>query len=318
MGFISKHKKAFIIGVIVLIIVSLVISTSIMSKINSQESIISAKIENNQQLEYDEVRDDSSRGVRGSGSLSLMSFGSGESIQDEYETSSSSNSEDLRKIKKTVNSVIIIPKSEIHAKFDELNNFISTNNGYITSLKENKQTIQEKEYVDMDFSFRIPVDKFDFTVSFLRSIGKVNSLNIVSQDLTESYTDTESWVESTAKEKARIEQLLSKAETLEEILIIEDKLSALQRSIDNYQKRLLNIDRETDYSLFSVSLREEREIGDVIVDVKKEVTPFGEFLKVLAKSFSFLLLFVAVLIGFLVPLIILGFIVLFVVRKVKR
>lgn len=107
-------------------------------------------------------------------------------------------------------------------------------------------------------SVRIPEDKLDI---FLNSIGdrdggkiKYQSENI--EDITIQYSDTEAHLESIRIEQQRLQELMAKAETVDEIISIEDRLSYLRYEIESYERQIRDYDSRVNYASVWIELSE--------------------------------------------------------------
>lgn len=242
-------------------------------------------------------------GMRGAGigNVALQSAG------DE----NSANAVSDRKIRRTAYATIQISKDNVYPALTSLQSFITQQNGFVLSSNEYKQRINGEDYLTIDTGFRIPVEKYEESISFLRTLGTVQSLSSNAQDITQQYQDIEAYIKSYEKEKERIEILLQRANNISDIIVIEEKLTQIQRAIDNYKRQLINMDRETDYSFVQVSLQEERDISEV----KRYISPFSDFLRLFSQSFDAFLKFFVIILGFVLPI---GVIVFFIVWSILK
>ena len=105
-------------------------------------------------------------------------------------------------------------------------------------------------------TLRIPAEQYD---SFMKSIGDCGTIIYESssvQDVTSDYMDSESRVSNLKAEEERLQTLLEKAESLDEIFLIEDKLSDIRSTIEYYESSLQYYDSQTAYSTFSIELKQ--------------------------------------------------------------
>jgi hypothetical protein len=205
-----------------------------------------------------------------------------------------------RKIRKTANMQLEVEKTAYESAKAAINVVIDSNSGFYTSKNENKHNWYDSHYKTYNIAFKVPKDGFEETIESLRAIGEVKNLNVDSYDMTTQYQDIQADLDSKEKVKARVAELLVKAEDIKDVITIEEKLANLQREIDNYNKRLTNIDRQTDYSTISVQITEKHDVKDTFY----EMTPVKEHLENVIISFddlfSFLSRTVAFIIGILV------------------
>ena len=122
------------------------------------------------------------------------------------------------------------------------------------------------------FTLRIPADKLD---SFLEKAGSL--LNITSStetttDVTLEYYDIEARLETLRSKKLALEEMLAKAQTLDEIIFIQDELYAVISDIESYQSRLNVLESKVSYSTVTLTVNEVNEYTEVI----DEEPTFGE------------------------------------------
>ena len=205
-----------------------------------------------------------------------------------------------RKIRKDANINIEIEGEKYKQSLQEVKDIIGRNSGFFTDENEYKNLYNKKEYRTYSITLKVPVDNFDATVEQLKLVGDVKNYNVYSSDMTTQYMDTKSYLESYQKEKARIEQLLDKAEQIEDIIKVEERLNSIQRMIDSYQRQLTNINRVTEYSQISVIIQEKRPVSEAIYTM----TGIRQLLRNIISSFDALFVFISNIVGWLIGLLV--------------
>lgn len=132
--------------------------------------------------------------------------------------------------------------------------------GYIESrYSNNRQYGNPDYYADNRYTsmtIRIPKEKLD---TFLQTMGEES--NIVSQsesvtDVTLQYVDLESHKKALVTEQDRLLELLEQAETVEDIMTIESRLSDVRYQIESMESQLRTYDNQVDYSTVNLSIDE--------------------------------------------------------------
>lgn len=128
---------------------------------------------------------------------------------------------------------------DLSALTDEITARISALGGYV----EAKNLYNGSNYAgyvrrSLTMTVRIPADKAD---EFVNRIGEHS--NIVSStehidDVTLQYVDTESHVKALETEQERLLALLEKAETLKDILTLEERLTSVRYQLERYASQL--------------------------------------------------------------------------------
>jgi len=109
-------------------------------------------------------------------------------------------------------------------------------------------------------TLRIPADKLDGFVTIVSDLGNVTNKNESVQDITLQYVDVESHKQALQTEQERLMALLEKAESMEDIIAIESRLSEVRYELQSYESTLRTYDNQVNYSTVSINVYEvERE-----------------------------------------------------------
>lgn len=109
-------------------------------------------------------------------------------------------------------------------------------------------------------TLRIPVDALDEFVAGVGELGNVTSQTENVQDITLDYVDTESRKLALETEQTRLLELLEKAESVEDIITIESRLSEVRYELQSYTSTLRTYDNQVSYSTVNLDIYEvERE-----------------------------------------------------------
>ena len=113
------------------------------------------------------------------------------------------------------------------------------------------------------YTVRIPIDRLN---DFINSIG--DSLNITfknenARDVTEDYDDTEARVHTLKLEEEKLNELMEKAKTVEDMVKIEDKLSEVRSELERITRRLKRFDRDITYSTVNITINEVKDLTEM-------------------------------------------------------
>ncbi len=103
---------------------------------------------------------------------------------------------------------------------------------------------------------RIPVDNLDAFLTEVGELGTVTNASEKMDDVTESYIDMTAYKEALQVEYNKIMELLEKAVDLEQILLLESKLSELRYEINSYESKLRAYDNLIAYSTVHITVNE--------------------------------------------------------------
>ncbi|MBQ6115986.1 MAG: DUF4349 domain-containing protein [Oscillospiraceae bacterium] len=107
-----------------------------------------------------------------------------------------------------------------------------------------------------NYVIRVPSEQFS---RFCREVGDVCHtlrVNTSQENISESYYDTESRLNTAKTKLARLQELLSRAESLEDIITIESAIADTEQTIDRLSGTLRSYDNLVDYATVRVSLQE--------------------------------------------------------------
>ncbi len=147
---------------------------------------------------------------------------------------------------------------------------VSDYNGYIEYSNESSYSPsgiaprdQSRQYRRVDYLFRIPTDQLN---AFLKDLDGMDayklSENVGSEDVTQSYRDTESRIQVLVNKEERLNELLERAETIEDIIQIENSLSETIAERESLQSHLDSLDDLIDYSEVHLSVTERPRIAN--------------------------------------------------------
>lgn len=103
---------------------------------------------------------------------------------------------------------------------------------------------------------RVPEKCLDGFVNQVSENNNLVSKNETTEDVTLSYVDVASRKKSLEVEQERVLSLLEKADTMEAIIALEDKLENLRYQIENIESQLRTYDNLVSYSTVNITLNE--------------------------------------------------------------
>lgn len=123
--------------------------------------------------------------------------------------------------------------------------------GYVSSSE-----ITGSQKRSLYLTARIPADNSDSFVGQLGSLGTMMSQSESAEDITLQYADTESRIASLKTEQERLLALLEKADSLESIITLEDRLTEVRYELENYESQRKVYDDLVTYSTIIITLEE--------------------------------------------------------------
>ncbi len=159
---------------------------------------------------------------------------------------------DDRKIVRTAD--LTIASTAFDADYAAILSLVESTGGYAASVSTSEYRVNSRT---ASFSLRIPSDALDACLSGLSGIGRITNRYETAADMTTTYTDTALRLSTQQSKMTRLTELLAKADTVEDLLEIENEIADTQYQIDSLESSLRTIDRQVDYASVSVYLEEQ-------------------------------------------------------------
>ena len=140
---------------------------------------------------------------------------------------------------------------------DQLTAFIGSFGGYVESSSignrgyRNGQQLRYARY-----TIRIPAEQLDTFLNTVSDLGNVTELNTGLKDVTTSYVDSEKHLESLRIEQQALMEILAKAETVEDIITVQDRLTYVRYEIESYEAILRTYDDQIALSSVAMTVNE--------------------------------------------------------------
>lgn len=181
--------------------------------------------------------------------------------QEEGGQSAVAAPETSRKLIKTVN--ISAETEDFDTLVPGLQKQVEALGGYIESISVYdvgsyyvEDTMQKQRRANL--TARVPKEKLD---GFLVQVGEQTNVTSRSEnveDVTLRYVDLESHKKALLTEQERLLALMEKAESVEDIITIEGRLSEVRYQLESMESQLRTYDNQIDYSTVYLSIEEVR------------------------------------------------------------
>lgn len=114
-----------------------------------------------------------------------------------------------------------------------------------------------------DYTVRVPVERYE---DFLNQAGQLchETWRSTSQeDVSEAYYDADGRLKTQKIKLERLQELLKRAEKMEDIITIESAISETEQAIDDLSGTLQHYDAQVDYATVHISLSEVYQLSNV-------------------------------------------------------
>ena len=198
---------------------------------------------------------------------------------------------------------------------------ISQLGGYV----ENQETYYGSSYRDSgsrrsELVIRIPADQLAAFTSQIAEISNVISSRESAEDVTLTYADTESRKKALETQRDRLLELMAKAETMEDLLTIEARLTDVRYELESAASQLKLYDSLVSYSTVYLTIEEVQKLTPVQEQSTWEriSTGFWENLQILGRVLLNCLIFLVTGLPYWIPLGLLVFLCCFLVRRHRK
>ncbi len=171
-------------------------------------------------------------------------------------------------------------------------------------------------------TLRVPVAKLDTLTASVKDVGRLVSFSETAEDVSEQYADTSMRLKTQQTKMERLQALLAKAESVEDLIAIENGISDTQYEIDRLTGLLLGMDSKVDYSTLNITLNE---LSAAETSQDKEETLLERIKNGIAaawENFTYILsdlaVFLTVVLPYLAALTILILVIRFIIKRRKK
>lgn len=126
-----------------------------------------------------------------------------------------------------------------------IKNWCASFGGYIESNNQNER--------NGSMSVRIPSSSFEAAMDSAGNLGSVKSKNVSSQDVSESFYDLQTRLETKKIMRERLQKYLESAKDIKDMLEIERELNSVISDIESMEGRMKRLTGQIDYSQIYVN-----------------------------------------------------------------
>lgn len=163
-----------------------------------------------------------------------------------------------RKLIKTVS--MDVETEEFDSFVAQLQSRIGGFGGYIESSSTNNSSYYVNNGRYANYVIRIPADKLEELIGNVTELANVTWKEENVEDITLRYIDVESHKIALQTEQERLLVLMEQAETVEDLIVIESRLSEIRYLIQSYESTLRTYDNQVNYSTLHLAISEVKKL----------------------------------------------------------
>lgn len=249
------------------------------------------------------------------------SYGMSNSASKNPDTDSYAESE--RKIIKY--RTVELETTEFDAFIKEFEQAVGAYGGYVQNSSQYGSAYDTYSTRSANYVVRIPAERFEQFVTDVGNMGNITYSTEYIDDVTADYVDTEARIAALKAQQEAYLKLMDKAETIEEILTIQNYLTDVTYELESYTAKLNSYKSKISYSTLTIDIREvvritkttekktvwqriSSNLSDNLYDIGED---FKDFFVDAVSSLPYL----GLVLGFIL---IFGLILLLIIKKIKK
>ena len=201
----------------------------------------------------------------------------------------------------------------IHDKINKYGGFIENEDTYNEDpywyYKDRTGAAANRTRRNLSLTARIPAEKFDAFMKDLEKDGQVTNTSVSARNISVEYATHDASRKALEIEQKRLLEMMDKAETIEDMIAVEQRLTEVERELNDEKTQLTGMDRDVNFSTIYINLQEVFEYSEKVVEVTygerlkrafdRAISGFVEFWKDLilavVESFPFLIMLAVVI-----------------------
>lgn len=181
-----------------------------------------------------------------------------------------------RKLIRTVDMSVEAMERDYDMFLATLQDQVQSLGGYIENMdRYNGSSYGSRNTRHANLTLRIPKDRLDGFLDMVSDIANVVRRSDSVEDVTLTYVDLASHRNALRTEQERLLELLEQAESVEDILTIENRLSNVRYQLESMESRLRTMDNQVDYSTVYLYVSEVRELTPMMEQTVWERIVYG-------------------------------------------
>lgn len=230
-------------------------------------------------------------------------------VKEDASLSTSTSGETSSYQKKIRNLEMNVETEDMDTLLSNVENRVNELGGYVEQKEVYRgSAYAERVYRNAYLTLRIPAEQADFFVEKVGEVSNITSTTEDVDDVTLQYVATESRITALTTEETRLLELLAKAENMEDLLLIESRLTDVRTELEEYTSQLRLFDNLVNFATIRLRVSEVKEytptqektfwqrIGSGFMDNLKDLgTGLSNFVVFLITSLPYLVLIAVIL-----------------------
>ena len=152
-------------------------------------------------------------------------------------------------------------------------------------------------------SLRIPSSKFQDFLDSLSDYGKVMNKSLSTENISKKYSDTQKRKEALQIEADRLTEMMEKAETIEDMISVESRLTEVETQLNQINTDISDMDTDIAYSTVNLSIEEVKKYSTSVKE-QKYIERISEAFRDSWKGFANFFKNLLIVLIYLIPLLV--------------
>ncbi len=157
-----------------------------------------------------------------------------------------------------------VESTDFDGSIAKLGELIETYEGWVESSSVNGSNYADRSRGRVSrrsasYTLRIPAERFDALMGTLSDLGNVPYTHVYTENVTAQYYDVQARLNAFSAQEQRLLEMMELAESVEDVIILEDRLTEVRYRIESLQSTLNNWDRQVSYSTVYLDITEVQE-----------------------------------------------------------
>ena len=193
-----------------------------------------------------------------------------------------------------------VESEDIDAMVKNVEKRVEELGGYVENMSVNNQKYSSSETKTADITARVPIEKLDLFVNEVEGQSNLLSRSSNAEDVTLRYVDMQARMDSLQTEYDRISELLKEADSLDNIIELENRLTDIRYEMQSYGSQMKAMKNQATYSTIYLNIKQVIEYTPVVEKEKTRLERMSDgFIKNCSKVWNGILDFC---VGFVVAL----------------
>lgn len=185
-----------------------------------------------------------------------------------------------------------VDRGQLDGRIDRVLQLVSAQGGFVAGVQPAPVPADDASARSGQVTFQVPAAKFDDTLVALRRMGTTTNIQMSGIDVSGQYVDVQARLANARAQRDAYLALLGRAQSVQEIIAVQDKLGAVTGQIEEYQGQLDALNQTTTYGTITVSISERAALAQ---------GGFGQAFSQAGSNLVAVLQFLVVAVGTLAP-----------------